>query len=336
MTAVISVRDIEKHFRQHKRFSGSFGTLRTLFTRQYTTVRAVDGVSFDIAPGEAVGYLGPNGAGKSTMIKMLTGILVPSAGTVDVLGRVPYAARMQNAREIGVVFGQRSQLWWDLPVRDSFDLHRRIYRIPEARYRENLAEFVGVLNLQSFLDRAVRQLSLGQRMRCEIVMSLLHDPKVVFFDEPTIGLDVVAKAAVRDFLVRVNRERGVTVILTSHDLGDIESICHRLIMVDQGKLLFDGPLAAVRSALGGRRLLRLEFAGAPGPFVLEGAELVADEGPVRRYALSSPPTSLVDIIAKVPKGLGLRDAKIEEPEIEEVVRNYYSGTVPMPLAPGAS
>jgi ABC-2 type transport system ATP-binding protein len=331
MATIISVRNAEKHFHQHKRFSGAFGTVRTLFTRQNETVRAVDGVSFDIAPGEAVGYLGPNGAGKSTMIKMLTGILLPSAGTVEVLGRVPYAARMQNAREMGVVFGQRSQLWWDLPVRDSFDLHRRIYGIAEPRYRENLAEFVAMLKLQSFLDRPVRQLSLGQRMRCEIVMSLLHDPKVVFFDEPTIGLDVVAKAAVRGFLVEVNKTRGVTVILTSHDLGDIESICQRLIMVDQGKLLFDGPLAEVRSALGGRRLLRLEFASVPGAFAIEGAELVADEGLVRRYVLATAATSLVDVIATLPKGLGLRDAKIEEPEIEEVVRDYYSG-----IGPGAS
>jgi ABC-2 type transport system ATP-binding protein len=214
--------------------------LRTLFTREYDEVAAVDGISFSIGAGEAVGYLGPNGAGKSTMIKMLTGILVPTGGHLSVLGRVPHEQRMRNARDIGVVFGQRSQLWWDLPVIDSFALHQRIYDIPDKRYRENLDHFIDLLDLSSFLERAVRQLSLGQRMRCEMVMALLHDPKILFLDEPTIGLDVIAKDAVRKFLSEVNRERGVTLILTTHDLQDIEQICPRLIMVDEGHLLFDG------------------------------------------------------------------------------------------------
>ena len=198
MQPIISAEGASKHFRQHKRFPGFAGAIRTLFTSAYTEVCAVEDVSFSIGAGEAVGYLGPNGAGKSTMIKMLTGILVPTGGAVQVLGRVPHRERMVNAREIGVVFGQRSQLWWDLPLIDSFTLHRRIYRIEEVRYRENLARFSEMLGLGPFLERAVRQLSLGQRMRAEIVMALLHDPKVLFLDEPTIGLDVVAKDAVRN------------------------------------------------------------------------------------------------------------------------------------------
>lgn len=329
MTNIISVRKLEKHFRQHKRFSGFFGIVKTLFTRQFTTVRAVDGISFEVKPGEAIGYLGVNGAGKSTMIKMLTGILVPSAGEVQVLGRIPYLERARNAREIGVVFGQRSQLWWDLPVRDSFELHKRIYQIPETRFQENIADFITMLKLGSLLDRPVRQLSLGQRMRCEIVMSLLHDPKVVFYDEPTIGLDVVAKTTVRDFLIKVNKERGVTVILTSHDLNDIECVCQRLIMVDEGRLLFDGPLVDAHSVLGGKRLLQLEFASIPRPFILEGAELIEDGGVVKRFALNSPEASLIDLIAKVPDGLDLKDAKIVEPGIEDVVRNYYVTATPL-------
>ena len=321
--AVVASR-VGKTFRQHRRFSGLRGALRTLTTREFTEVRAVEDVSVVIEPGEAVGYLGPNGAGKSTMIKMLTGILVPSSGTVSVLGRDPHRSRMANAREIGVVFGQRSQLWWDLPVIDSFRLHQAIYRIEPGRFRQNLDAFADLLDLGQLLDRPVRQLSLGQRMRCEVVMALLHDPRILFLDEPTIGLDVMAKDAVRSFLTQVNRERGVTVILTTHDMADIETICPRLIMVDQGRLLFDGPLPEVRAALGARRLLRLDFAEDPGPIALSGAELVSDEVTRKTYRLSGDAT-LIDLIAQVPRNAALRDAAILEPGIEDAIRAHYQG-----------
>lgn len=322
MTCAIRANSVCKTFRQHRRFPGFRGALKTLFTKEYTEVKAVDDISFSINAGEAVGYLGPNGAGKSTMIKMMTGILVPTSGQVEVLGRVPHEFRKQNAQELGVVFGQRSQLWWDLPVIDSFNLHRHIYKIDEATYTRNLTEFVELLGLTSFLDRAVRQLSLGQRMRCEMVMALLHDPKILFLDEPTIGLDVVAKDAVRSFLAQMNRERGVTIVLTTHDMQDIESIFPRLIMVDEGKLLFDGPVPEVRAALGARRQLRLEFESNPGDLSLPIGELVSDEGARKVFALGEK-TSLIEAIASVPKGLGLIDAAVEEPGIEEVIRNYY-------------
>ncbi len=301
------------------------GALRTLFTSEYTEVNAVDGISFAIQRGESVGYLGPNGAGKSTMIKMLAGILVPTGGSVEVLGRTPHSQRMQNAAEIGVVFGQRSQLWWDLPVIDSFELNRRIYRIPAERYRDNLAYFAEMLALTPFLDRAVRQLSLGQRMRCEMVMALLHDPKILFLDEPTIGLDVIAKDAVRRFLRGINRERAVTLILTTHDLQDIEQICPRLIMVDEGKLLYDGELGRLRGTLGARRRLKLEFADDPGPVTLATARLTADEGPVKHYLIENETVSLMDVLAEVGAGRGITDAAIEEPSIEEVIRTFYAG-----------
>ena len=232
MSAIIAASGVCKTFRQPKRFSGLGGAVKGLFNREFTQVHAVADISFSIAAGEAVGYLGPNGAGKSTMIKMMTGILVPSGGTLSVLGREPHRQRMVNAAEIGVVFGQRSQLWWDLPVRDSFELNRHIYDIPEARYADNLSYLGQMLAMDAYLDRPVRQLSLGQRMRAEIALALLHDPKILFLDEPTIGLDVVAKDAVRRFLSTINRERGTTIILTTHDLQDIEQICPRLIMVD--------------------------------------------------------------------------------------------------------
>jgi ABC-2 type transport system ATP-binding protein len=323
MPSIIEARNVSKRFRQHKRFRGVAGSIRSLFTREFTEVEAVRDVSFAIEPGEAIGYLGPNGAGKSTMIKMMTGILVPSAGAVTVLGRTPHLERMKNAAEIGVVFGQRSQLWWDLPVIDSFDLHRRIYKIPEARYRENLARFGAMLQLDEFRERAVRQLSLGQRMRAEIVMALLHDPKILFLDEPTIGLDVVAKDSVRRFLSEVNRERGVTLILTTHDLQDIEQICPRLIMVDDGRLIFDGELRRLRAALGSRRRLKLEFQTDPGPLELPRARLTKDEGAVKHYLIDDERISLIDVLVDLRAQHEIKDVAIEEPSIEEVIRTYY-------------
>ena len=323
MTSLIEARAVSKRFRQHKRFPGFLGALKTLVTAEYTEVTAVEDVSFAIAGGEAVGYLGPNGAGKSTMIKMMTGILVPTGGTLSVLGRTPHEERMANARQIGVVFGQRSQLWWDLPVIDSFTLHQRIYDIPAQRYADNLKRFSELLDLTPFLDRAVRQLSLGQRMRAEIVMSLLHDPKILFLDEPTIGLDVVAKDAVRKFLAEINRERGVTIILTTHDLQDIETICPRLIMVDHSKLIFDGELKRLRGALGSARRLTLEFATDPGPLVLGTATLTADEGLRKHYLLEREDVSLVQVLSEVGSDRGLKDVALHEPDIEEVIRTFY-------------
>ncbi len=323
MTNLIEARTVSKRFRQHKRFPGFLGALKTLVTAEYTEVTAVEDVSFSIGAGESVGYLGPNGAGKSTMIKMMTGILVPTSGEVTVLGRTPHEKRGEIARQIGVVFGQRSQLWWDLPLADSFDLHRRIYDIPEARYRDNLARFTELLELGTFLDRAVRQLSLGQRMRAEMVMALLHDPKVLFLDEPTIGLDVVAKDAVRKFLAEVNRERGVTIILTTHDLQDIETICPRLIMVDHARLIFDGELKRLRSALGSSRRLTLEFGADPGPLPLATATLTADEGLRKHYRIEREDVSLVDVLGEVGNGRNLTDVALEEPNIEEVIRTFY-------------
>jgi len=323
MTTLIAARSVSKSFRQHKRFPGLFGAMKSLFTAEYTEVEAVSGVSFDIGAGDAVGYLGPNGAGKSTMIKIMTGILVPSAGTVSVLGRAPHLKRMEIAREIGVVFGQRSQLWWDLPVRDSFELHRRIYDISSSRYADNVRRFSELLDLKPFLDRPVRQLSLGQRMRAEMVMALLHDPKILFLDEPTIGLDVVAKDSVRRFLSEINRERGVTIVLTTHDLQDIETICPRLIMVDRSRLIFDGPLASLRASLGAHRQLVIEFLTDPGPLKLETARLHSDEGLRKSYLIESEAVSLIDVLREIGSDHTLKDIALEEPGIEEVIRTFY-------------
>lgn len=323
MSAIISATNVGKTFRQLKRRAGFAGAVKSLFSRDYTEIRAVNGISFAIERGEAVGYLGPNGAGKSTMIKMMTGILTPSAGSLSVLGREPHGNRMRNAAEIGVVFGQRSQLWWDLPVHDSFALNRHIYDIAETRFSDNLNYLTAMLDMASFIDRPVRQLSLGQRMRAEIALALLHDPKILFLDEPTIGLDVVAKDVVRKFLAEINRQRGTTIILTTHDLVDIEEICPRLIMVDDGKLLFDGELTRLRAAMGSRRRLTLEFATDPGPLTLTTAMLRSDEGAVKHYLLEDEAVSLIDVLNEVGRGHGLKDVKLEEPDIEEVIRTFY-------------
>jgi ABC-2 type transport system ATP-binding protein len=333
MSAIITARGVTKTFRQPKRLPGLRGAFRSLFSRDFTEVHAVTDISFAIAAGEAVGYLGPNGAGKSTMIKMMTGILVPTAGGLSVLGREPHSQRMVNANQIGVVFGQRSQLWWDLPVRDSFTLHRHIYDIPEPRYADNLAFLCDMLAMTDYLDRPVRQLSLGQRMRAEIAMALLHDPKILFLDEPTIGLDVVAKDAVRKFLARINRERGTTIILTTHDLQDIEEICPRLIMVDDGKLLFDGALPRLRAALGSRRRLRLEFGTDPGPIALTTARLVSDDGAAKHFVLDSETTSILDVLTELGTGYDLKDVALEEPAIEEVIRTFYQQKPHLAAAP---
>ena len=257
--ALIEVEHARKVFTKYGRRGGRWGTLRTLLAREKHTVVAVDDVSFRVNEGEMVGYIGPNGAGKSTTMKMLTGILVPSSGRVVVDGRVPYRQRVEHVRHIGVVFGQRTQLWWDLPTRESFELLRHIYRVPEARCRDNLAYFTELLELGPFLETPVRQLSLGQRMRADLAAALLHEPRILFLDEPTIGLDVVAKERIRQFLTDINRERGVTVILTTHDLDDIERLCPRVVLIDHGRVIYDGALEALRTRFGRQRTLVVDF-----------------------------------------------------------------------------
>lgn len=323
MAPIISAASVSKTFQQRVPQPGLAGTVRSFISPLTKPVRAVEDISFEIAAGEAVGYLGPNGAGKSTMIKMLTGILSPSAGTVTVLGRHPQAERVANARDIGVVFGQRTQLWWELPLFESFELHRRMYRVPEPVFERNRADLTEMMGLASFLERPVRHLSLGQRMRAEIAMALMHDPKILFLDEPTIGLDVVAKDVVRKFLSRMNRERGTTIILTTHDLQDIEEICPRLIMVDEGRLLFDGAVGALRARFGARRKLVLEFAGEPDAVHLPGAEPAGGEGHVREFLLADDGRSLVQLLAALQTDTDLRDVRLHEPGIEEIIRTHY-------------
>lgn len=322
--ALIEVRNLSKEFRQHRRFSGPLGAIRTLFTREYTTRQAVGNISFDIQRGEAVGYVGPNGAGKSTTIKMLTGILVPSSGSIRVNGLVPHKARRENAKHIGVVFGQRSQLWWDLPVIDSFDLHKHIYSIPLDQYQNNLSFFATLLSMEDFLQVPVRQLSLGQRMRAEIALALLHDPDILFLDEPTIGLDITAKDRIRKFLHAVNRERHVTIILTTHDLSDIEEICSRLMIINQGGLMYDGTVDALKAQLGTQRKITVEFAHDPGTIELNGASLIRDDGQRKQFRFDKTVASAFDLLGALAEKYPIVDVSLEETSIEEVIRTLYN------------
>ncbi len=330
---MIHIHDLHKDFRVYRHHRGGLGALRNLTTREFQIVRAVDGVSFDIARGELVGYLGPNGAGKSTTIKMLTGILVPTGGDVQVDGRVPWRQRREHVAHIGVVFGQRTSLWWDLPVIESFDLLRHIYRVPEDRYQRNMAVFEGLLELGPFLDTPVRNLSLGQRMRADLAAALLHDPPLLFLDEPTIGLDVVAKERIRQFIKAINREHGTTIILTTHDLGDVEKLCERVIMIDHGRLVFDGALAALRARFGGGRVVVVDFETAPDAAALAerplpGAELVRMERNRAWFRVPSKTEGAPGVAELMPalfRDYRVRDVSVEEPEIEEVVRQIYEG-----------
>jgi len=313
---LIVVEGLEKRFTVRRKR----GRLR----RERREVAAVGGIGFTIERGTLVGYLGPNGAGKSTTVKMLTGILVPSGGRIRVAGLDPSRQRVELARRIGVVFGQRSQLWWDLPLRDSFDLLRHIYRVPAERHRQNVERFTEVLALGPFLETPVRQLSLGQRMRGELTAALLHDPEIVFLDEPTIGLDVVAKAAVREFLADVNRERGVTVLLTTHDLADIERLCTRLLIIDHGHLIWDGGIDRLKREYGQERTLVVDLEEPAPPLEVEGARVVRTDGPRQWLAFRREETNAPDLIAEVAARYRIVDVAIEETEIEEIVRRIYA------------
>ena len=243
---MIQVSHLRKTFRVARRGAGFSQAVKALFRREYEEIHALDDLSFAIRDGEMVGYIGPNGAGKSSTIKVLSGILTPDSGQCLVNGRTPWKDRVAHVKEIGVVFGQRTQLWWDVPVADSFELLKEIYTVPAATYQENLEELTQLLDLGDLLRTPARQLSLGQRMRCEIAASLLHSPKILFLDEPTIGLDAVSKLAVRDFILRLNRERGTTVLLTTHDMQDIEALASRVLLIGRGKILLDGTLEDIR------------------------------------------------------------------------------------------
>jgi ABC-2 type transport system ATP-binding protein len=321
--SIISVSNLRKVFKVRRHHRGLLGSLRNLFTRQYREIRAVDGVTFHIERGELVGYLGPNGAGKSTTIKMLSGLLVPSEGEIVVAGRIPWKERSDHVANIGTVFGQRTTLWWDLPVIESLSLLKYIYKIPQERFDRNIKEFREILELDEFIDTPVRSLSLGQRMRSDLCAALLHDPQVLFLDEPTIGLDVVAKERIRRFIQHLNQERNTTIILTTHDISDVARLCSRVIIIDLGKMIFDGPLETIMDRFGTRRELIVELAEKYEDLELEGAKVVAVEGSRVRYQFERADVTASQLINRLSSRFRILDLSVQEPEIETTIRRIY-------------
>lgn len=312
-----------KEFRRVKRVPGRLSGLRTFLSRDYEVIQAVNDVSFDIDSGELVGYLGPNGAGKSTTIKMLTGILTPTAGLVSVAGRDPSRDRKANALNIGVVFGQRSQLWWDLPLRESFRAVRDLYGVPASEGDARQRELVELLEMEEFLDAPVRQLSLGQRMRGDLAAAMLYQPRLLFLDEPTVGLDVVAKQRIREFIAHVNAERGTTVVLTTHDLEDVEQLCRRIVLIDHGRVLYDGALTELMSRYAPYRDLVVTLA-EPVDVAVEGAEQVDRDGLVATLRFRSDRVKAPEIIAAVTATYAVVDLSVMEPRLEAVISRIYT------------
>jgi ABC-2 type transport system ATP-binding protein len=322
MPAIVA-DSLVKRFKVAERRAGLLGAAVGLTHRRYRTVDALAGVSFSIDSGELVGYIGSNGAGKSTTIKIISGILVPESGRCTVLGRIPWTDRVAHVRNIGVVFGQRTQLWWDLPVIESFDLLRDIYRVPAAVHRKTLDEMVSILALEPILDVPVRQLSLGQRMRCDLAAALLHSPPILFLDEPTVGLDAAAKLAFRDFIRRFNRERNVTVLLTTHDMDDIEALCNRVLVIAQGRILLDGNLEQLRATITHERRLIVDLEDEGASLSYPDVRVVRREGHRAHISFDPSRISASALIGRVTADHRVRDLFVEDPPIEEVVARIY-------------
>jgi ABC-2 type transport system ATP-binding protein len=321
---VIAVHDLRKTYRRIKRRRGPLAALTGLFSPNYRAQDAVAGISFAVSEGERIAIIGPNGAGKSTTLKMLCGVLEPSSGTATVLGLTPWRQRRRLAYGIGVVFGQRSQLWADLPARDAFLLLRRIYDLDADIFRRRLGELTERFGLADLLDQPVRQLSLGQRMRCEITASLLHGPKLLFLDEPTIGLDITAKAAIRDFIREQSREGRQTVLLTSHDTRDIELVCERVIVINEGRIVVDQPVAELRRRFLGRKVVTIQSAAPSVAVDLPGVSRRPSEAHTTILVVDSARTRIEQVIAAALAQGGIDDVAIEDPPMEEVIHEIYA------------
>jgi ABC-2 type transport system ATP-binding protein len=328
MSAIIEIKNITKEFKVLNRHEGLKGSLKDLFSRDYKIVRAVDNISMNIEQGEIVGYLGPNGAGKSTTIKMMTGVLEPTSGEILVDGNVPYRNRTKNAQNIGVVFGQRSQLWWALPLVESFGILKDIYRIPDADYNGMIELYRSLVDIEPLLHKPVRQMSLGQRTLSDILAAFLHDPKIVFLDEPTIGLDVSMKAKIRTLIHALNREKKTTVILTTHDMGDVDALCRRIVIIDKGKMLYDNDIDHLKGFFGSYRTLKIRVGGDPE----KQAELIKVELPDFSVSVDDEWISVlvdeekakvIDVLGQLQQSHKVRDMQLEEISTEEVIKKIY-------------
>lgn len=323
MKPIISVNNLKKYFQIFKHKRGTWGAILNLFSRKSIIIKAVDDISFNIQPGEFIGYIGPNGAGKSTTIKMLTGLLVPTAGQIEVNGYIPWKERMNYVSRIGAVFGQRTTLWWDLPVIESLDLLQFIYKIPNDQFQKNLQEFRRLLDLDPFIDTPVRSLSLGQRMRADICAALLHNPDLLYLDEPTIGLDIVAKERIRQFILHMNQQRGTTILLTTHDLSDVEKLCERIMIIDHGKLLYDDRLSTLKDRFSSHRELIVDFADYyPNPMI-QGADIKNIDGSRVTYQFKRSEITASSLIGNLSEHYRIRDLEVREPDIETTIRRIY-------------
>ncbi len=326
---IISVRDLIKKYRVIKKQNGIMSYIKNLFKPRYTSINAVKQINFDIYQGELVGYIGENGAGKSTTIKMLTGLLTPTSGKVIVNGMVPSKNRIQNNKNIGAVFGQKTQLWWDLPVIESFDLIKKMYKIPEKEYKENLERFTKILNLDNLLDKQVKNLSLGQKMRCEIAATFLHNPKIVYLDEPTIGLDVLVKENIRKFIKDINREKKTTIILTTHDLKDIEDVCNRIILLDKGQIIYDGSKQKFKDTYGkyviAELIIKNKTKEINKNIALKNVEIIEESKNKLKIKFSHEEITIVKIMAEISKYCTIEDIHMKEAELEDILKEIYKG-----------
>lgn len=316
---MIEIESISKAFQVAKRKKGFL----SFFSRDYNIVHALSDISFHIHPGEIVGYIGPNGAGKSTTIKIMSGILVPTSGTCKIMGLTPWKSRIDHVKNIGVVFGQRTQLWWDVPVIDSFNLLKDIYKLNQEDYQRTLDELVHDLDLKDFLYTPVRQLSLGQRMRCEIAAALIHEPKILFLDEPTIGLDAVSKIAVRQFIKKINAQRNVTVVLTTHDMSDIEALANRIILIGNGQKLYDGNLQNIKDQFNSTKHMTIAFTECDTPLNVPGCTITSQTSDRIELDIHLTETTVTEVITCVSSQLNIIDITINNPPIEEIIVNMY-------------
>lgn len=347
MKPMIKMVDINKEFKILKRREGIKGSIQDLFSRDYQTLKAVNDVTAEIMPGEMVGYLGPNGAGKSTTIKMMTGVLEPTSGEILVNGRIPYENRTRNAQDIGVVFGQRSQLWWALPVIESFRILKEIYRISDKDFKDNLEYYDALVGASELYQKPVRQMSLGQRTLCDILAAFLHNPGVVFMDEPTIGLDVSMKSKIRELVGTLNKERGTTIILTTHDMGDVDALCKRIIIIDKGKMIYDNDIEHLRSFFGAYRTIRIQFdrhaenlekdvlkqqaleveAWVKGNFPQAKSISVSVEENWIQILINEEEVHMMEVVNCIQDNRPIADMNLQEISTESVIRKIYEGGV---------
>jgi ABC-2 type transport system ATP-binding protein len=320
---IIHVKDLRKTFKVYKREQGVLEAIKSLFSRKYTIKEALKNASLDIEKGEIVGLIGPNGAGKSTLVKILSGLLWPDSGEADIIGMTPWENRIKYVAHIGVVFGQKTQMIWDLPPIDSFYMNKDIYGTPDSEFTQRLKEMISLLEVEEVIKSPVRELSLGERMRCEIINALLHNPPLVFLDEPTIGLDVIAKDKFRDFVLKVNKKYKTTFIVTTHDMQDIEKLCKRIIIINHGQIIYDGPLEDIKKKYLTDKHIEVKLSGKVGAFKFKGCKVLEKQGYLLKLELDTSKKPVQQLINYLLQNFDVADITVTDPPIEEIIKKIY-------------